>query len=63
MTPSPQRAAKFREVVEPALGRTVPLPAALAERLALPPLVVPAAPTLAALTQVLATLELPHTAG
>lgn len=50
-------AAKFREVVEPALARVVPLPSALAERLALPPLVVPAAPTLAALTRVLATLE------
>jgi threonine synthase len=28
--------AKFREVVEPALGRQVPLPTVLAERLALP---------------------------
>ncbi|HUU34164.1 MAG TPA: threonine synthase [Vicinamibacterales bacterium] len=50
-------AAKFQEVVEPALARAVPLPPALAERLALPSLVVPAAPTLAALTRVLATLE------
>ncbi len=50
-------AAKFREVVEPALGRTVPLPAALADRMVLPPLVVPAAPTLAALAEVLAALE------
>ncbi len=50
-------AAKFREVVEPALGRTVPLPAALADRLAWPPLVVPAAPTLAALREVLAALD------
>ena len=48
--------AKFREVVEPALGRPVPLPASLAERLALTPQVVAAAPTLRALATVLATL-------
>ena len=55
--------AKFREVVEPALGRDVPLPAALAERLALPRLAVGAAPALSALSAVLASLEGPGAAG
>ena len=55
--------AKFREVVEPALGRDVPLPASLAERLALPRLAVPAAPALSALSAVLATLDPPQPPG
>ena len=55
--------AKFREVVEPALGRDVPLPAALAERLALPRLSIAAAPALPALSAVLATLDGPHAPG
>ena len=49
--------AKFREVVEPALGRAVPLPASLADRLAQPPQVVAAGSTLASLAGVLATLD------
>ena len=49
--------AKFREVVEPALGREVALPASLADRLVQPSLVVAAGPTLAALAGVLATLD------
>ena len=55
--------AKFREVVEPALGRAVPLPPALADRMTREPLVVTAAPTLASLAQVLARLDSPHLAG
>lgn len=54
---STAHAAKFREVVEPAIGRAVPLPPVLAARLALPLQAIPAAPTLAALREVLATLE------
>ncbi len=48
--------AKFREAVEPALGRTLPLPPSLAERLARPILSVPCDPTLADLSDILATL-------
>jgi len=55
--------AKFREVVEPALGREVALPPPLAERLALPRLAVGAAPALPALSAVLATLDGPGAAG
>ena len=55
--------AKFREVVEPALGRAVPLPPSLEERLALPRLAVGVAPVLPALSAVLATLDGPGAAG
>ena len=41
--------AKFAEVVAPVLGRDIELPPALAERLAHPPLAIPAPPTLAAI--------------
>jgi threonine synthase len=52
--------AKFREVVEPVLGRDVALPQALAERMTHAPLAVPAAPTLAALASVLEGLHRPQ---
>ena len=55
--------AKFREVVEPALGRAVPLPPSLEERLALPRLAVGVAPVLPALSAVLATLDGSGAAG
>ncbi len=55
--------AKFREVVEPALGREVALPASLADCLSRPPLVVAAGPTLASLAGVFATLDSSPTPG
>lgn len=48
--------AKFGEVVEPVIGRPVPLPPALAERLALPPRAVPVAAELPAIIAVLDAL-------
>jgi threonine synthase len=45
--------AKFREVVEPILGRELPLPPALAARVAHPRRAVACAPELAALTRIL----------
>ena len=45
--------AKFAEVVEPLLGRALPLPPALADRMDAPRSIVPVAPTLAALREVL----------
>lgn len=48
--------AKFREVVEPALGRAVPLPSALAARMSHPPLSTRIGPTLGALADALAVL-------
>ena len=45
--------AKFGDVVAPVLGREIPLPPALAERMAHRPLSWPAAPSLAAVTAVL----------
>ncbi len=55
--------AKFPEVVEPALGREVALPASLADCLSRPPLVVAAGPTLASLAGVFATLDSSPTPG
>ncbi len=48
--------AKFGEVVEPVIGRPVPLPPALAERLALPPRAVPVGAALPAIVAVLEQL-------
>jgi threonine synthase len=45
--------AKFGDVVAPVLGRDIPLPPALAERMAQPPSSWPASPSLAALTAIL----------
>jgi len=50
-------AAKFGDVVAPVLGREIPLPPALAERMALPPVVVPSAPVLAGVRRVLEQLS------
>ncbi len=50
-------AAKFGEVVAPVLGREIPLPAALAERMALPPVTVQSAPVLAGVRRVLEQLS------
>ena len=48
--------AKFAETVEPLIGRTLPVPAGIARRLGLPPRSTTAAPSLAALRQVLMKL-------
>jgi threonine synthase len=45
--------AKFGDVVAPVLGRDIPLPPALAERMSQPPRSLPAAPSLPALTAIL----------
>jgi threonine synthase len=49
--------AKFAEIVEPVLGRSLPLPAPLADRLGAPREFMPVGPTLRDLEWALATLE------